>query len=127
MVLQMMKNQGIKINENMFNSLILGHGEAGDLLKVMKQWGLSPSLETFLNLILAFGYSKAEDWRFVEKEMAEDEDQVYNDYMELMLMPPWPCLPSPAGPRSPATRCSRGAGFRGKKTKYFRLHLSDEV
>ena len=36
---------------------------------------------TFLNLILAFGYSKAEDWRFVEKEMAEDEDQVYNDYM----------------------------------------------
>ena len=60
-VLQMMKNQGIKINENMFNSLILGHGEAGDLLKVMKQWGLSPSLETFLNLILAFGYLKAED------------------------------------------------------------------
>ena len=52
-VLKLMKNQGIKINENMFNSLILGHGEAGDLLKVMKQWGLSPSLETFLNLILA--------------------------------------------------------------------------
>ena len=110
-----------------------GHGEAGDLLKVMKQWGLSPSLETFLNLILACGYSKAKDWKFVEKEMAkemaEDEDQVYsaNDYMELMLMPPWPCLPSPAGPRLPATRCSRGAGFRGKKTKYFRLHLSDEV
>ena len=91
-VLQLMKNQGIKINEDMFNSLILGHGEAGDLLKVMKQWGLSPSLETFLNLILACGYSKAEDWKFVKKEMAkemaEDEDQVYsaNDYMELMLM-----------------------------------------
>ena len=63
----------------------------------------------------------------MEKEMAKDEDQVYNDYMELMLMPPWPCLPSPAGPRLPATRCSRGAGFKGKKTKYFRLHLSDEV
>ena len=28
--LQLMKNQGIKINENMFNSLILGHREAGD-------------------------------------------------------------------------------------------------
>ena len=91
-VLKLMKNQGIKINEDMFNSLILGHGEAGDLLKVMQQWGLSPSLETFLNLILACGYSKAEDWKFMEKEMAkemaEDEDQVYsaNDYMELMLM-----------------------------------------
>ena len=84
----MMKNQGIKINENMNNSLILGHGEAGDLLKVMKQWGLSPSLETFLNLILAFGYSKTEDWRFVEKEMAEVEDQVYNDYMDAALVVP---------------------------------------
>ena len=37
-----MKNQGIKINENMFNSLILGHREAGDLLKVMKQCGSLP-------------------------------------------------------------------------------------
>merc|ERR1712013_423941 len=50
-VLQMMKTQGIKVNENIFNSLILGHGEAGDMarshgmLKVMKQWGLAPSRE----------------------------------------------------------------------------------
>ena len=41
-VLQLMKNQGIKINENMFNSLILGHREAGDLLTLMKQCGPLP-------------------------------------------------------------------------------------
>ena len=49
-VLQMMKTQGIKVNENIFNALILGQGEAGDMarsqgmFKVMKQW--APSQET---------------------------------------------------------------------------------
>ena len=33
-VLQMKKNQGIKINENMLNSLILGHVEARDMPKI---------------------------------------------------------------------------------------------
>ena len=46
----MMKTQGIKVNENIFNALILGQGEAGDMarsqgmFKVMKQW--APSKET---------------------------------------------------------------------------------
>ena len=32
-VLQMMKTAGIKVNENIFNSLIMGHGESGDLAR----------------------------------------------------------------------------------------------
>ena len=65
-VLQKMKNQGIKINENMFNSLIFGNKEVGDMINVMNQWGLFPSLEIFLNLTLALGYAKPEDWKNLE-------------------------------------------------------------
>ena len=42
-VLQLMKNQGIKINENMFNSLILGHREAGEADQHwLRRHGLQP-------------------------------------------------------------------------------------
>ena len=90
----MMKSQGIKINENIFNSLILGHSEAGDLarahgmLKVMKQWGLPPSQETFLTL--ACGYAKQGDWQGVEKVMSESQAQGVGfddgDYLELVFV-----------------------------------------
>ena len=39
----MMKTEGIKVNENIFNSLIMGHGESGDLARAhgmlkVKDW-----------------------------------------------------------------------------------------
>ena len=90
----MMKNQGILINENVFNSLFSSHRENGDMarshgmLKVMKQRGLPPSQETYL--ILACGYAKAGDWQGVEKVMAECGAQGLGfddgDYLELMFM-----------------------------------------
>ena len=70
-----MKKQGIKIIENVFNSLFSSHREAGDMarshgmLEVMKQWVLPPSQETYLTL--ASGYAKAGDWQDLEKVMAE--------------------------------------------------------
>ena len=42
-VLQKMKNQGIKINENMFNSLIFGNKEAEDMINVMNSGASSPA------------------------------------------------------------------------------------
>merc|ERR1719318_1126498 len=56
-----------------------GHGEAGDMarsygmLKVMKQWGLIPSQETYLTLACA--YAKHGEWHNVEKVMAESQAQ----------------------------------------------------
>lgn len=49
-VLQMMKTEGIKVNENIFNSLIMGHGESGDLARAhgmlkVRDW---PELILFL-------------------------------------------------------------------------------
>merc|ERR1712013_210178 len=93
-VLQMMKTQGIKVNENIFNSLILGHGEAGDMarshgmLKVMKQWGLAPSQETYLTLACA--YAKQGDLGNVEKVIAESQAQGLafkdGDFLELVYI-----------------------------------------
>merc|ERR1719228_2062310 len=85
--------EGIKVNENIFNSLIMGHGESGDLahahgmLKVMKTWGLVPSAETFLTLACA--YAKAGDWQGVERVVGEAAAQGTSfkdgDYLELIF------------------------------------------
>jgi len=59
-ILTAMKNQGHAVNENIFNSLIIGHSRNGDLaraqgiIKVMRQCGLNPSTETYLTLACAF-------------------------------------------------------------------------
>ena len=90
-VLQMMKNQGIQINENDFISLILGHRDitrSHGMLKVMKQWGLPPSQETYLTL--ACGFAKAGDWETVEEIMSECNSQGvgFHDshYLELVYV-----------------------------------------
>merc|ERR1719295_328961 len=87
-----MKSKGFMVNENIFNSLILGHGEAGDMtrshgmLKVMRQWGLTPSQETYLTLACA--YVKYGDWMNVEKVMSEASAQGVDftdgDFLELI-------------------------------------------
>lgn len=71
--LQVMKEKGFSVNANIFNSLIVGHSEAGDMarahgmIKVMRQWGVSA--ETFLTLCC--GYARHGDRGGVEKTVAE--------------------------------------------------------
>ena len=93
-VLKMMKAQKVKVNENIFNTLISGHGEARDMassygiLKVMKQWGMIPSQENYLTL--ACGFAKYGEWHNVEKVMAESQAKGLGfkdgDYLELVYI-----------------------------------------
>ena len=77
--LQRMETQGTKANENIFSSLILGQGEAGDIARshgmfeVKKQWGSAPSQETYLTLACA--YAKQGDLSKVEEVIAESQAQ----------------------------------------------------
>ena len=94
-ILQTMKLNGYKVNENIFNSLIIGHSENGDMarsqgiLKVMRQWGLTPSTETYLTLACAF--AKHGDISSMEKIITECANQGFGgfkdgDYLELLFV-----------------------------------------
>ena len=90
-VLKMMK---VMVDENIFNTLISGHGDARDLarsygmLKVMKQWGLILSRENYLTL--ACDFAKYGEWHNVEKVMAESQAKGLGfkdgDYLELVYI-----------------------------------------
>ena len=84
----------VKVNENIFNSLILGQGEAGDMarthgmFKVKKQWCSAPSQETYLTLACA--YAKQGDMSNVEKVIAASQAQGLGfrdgDFLELVYV-----------------------------------------
>ncbi|KAK0180863.1 hypothetical protein PV327_003200 [Microctonus hyperodae] len=74
-ILEIMKNKGLPLCENVFNSLIMGHSQANDMenaieiLKAMENAGIAPSARTYEELLCA--YAKRGDIDAIKTTMEE--------------------------------------------------------
>ncbi|KAK7788685.1 hypothetical protein R5R35_008348 [Gryllus longicercus] len=80
-ILEFMRAKQLPVNEHIFNSLILGHSEAGDMksaadiLNVMKHAGLEPSSETYTTLLC--GYAKQGDIESIRTTLEQCKERRY--------------------------------------------------